>query len=164
MHREGVLGYGTYPTASVSMLPTLEKNDLLMVNTWRYKSRSQKDGEIVILDEPGEPGVTVVRRVVGVAGDSVELRDGVLLRNGQAVTEPYLHPATANYGDGRDYPALSVRADEVFVLGDYRDNSLDSRRWGLIPTSQLRGRAEYIWFSAAAGKLRWDRIGKSLAP
>jgi hypothetical protein len=63
----------------------------------------------------------------------------------------------------RHGPVL-IGPDAVFVLGDFRDNSLDSRRWGPIPIFNLHGRAQYIWFSLAGGDIRWDRIGTSLLP
>jgi hypothetical protein len=94
----------------------------------------------------------------------VEIRDGVLYRNDHAVIEPYLHPPIGGYGYGRDHPATSVGPDEVFVLGDYRDNSVDSRGWGALPTSKLRGRVQYIWFSTAGRRVQWARIGISWPP
>lgn len=135
-----------------------------MANTWRYKTRAPVDGELIILEKPGQPGVTYVKRVVGVAGDSIEIRQGVLYRNGQIVVEPYLHTPAEGFGYGREYPTTLVLAGEMFVLGDYRDNSLDSRRWGVMPTSSVRGRAEYIWLSISAGRVDWERIGTSLRP
>jgi signal peptidase I len=164
MHRAEVFGYGTFRTASASMLPTLEKDDFFMANTWRYKTHAPVDGEVVILEGPERPGVTFVKRVVGVAGDRIEIREGVLYRNGHEVVEPYLHTPAEGFGYGREYPATPVQAGEVFVLGDYRDNSIDSRRWGTVPISSLRGRAEYIWFSTARGRMQWERIGMSLRP
>jgi signal peptidase I len=163
-HRAEVFGYGTFRTASASMLPTLEKDDYFMANTWRYKTRAPVDGELVILEKPGEAGVTYIKRVVGVAGDLIEIRDGALYRNGHAVVEPYIHAPTEGFGYGREHPATPVLAGEVFVLGDFRDNSIDSRRWGVVPINSLRGRAEYIWFSTAAGGVQWQRIGMSLRP
>jgi signal peptidase I len=164
VNRVDVFGYGTFRTASASMLPTLEKDDYFMANTWRYKTRDPADGELVILEKPGEAGVTYIKRVVGVAGDLIEIQDGVLYRNGHAVVEPYIHAPTEGFGYGRDYPATPVLAGEAFVLGDFRDNSIDSRRWGAVPIKSLRGRAEYIWYSTAAGGVQWQRIGMSLRP
>jgi signal peptidase I len=163
-HRAEVFGYGTFHTMSASMLPTLEKDDYFMANTWRYKTHEPANGELVILEKPGETGVTYIKRVVGVAGELIEIRDGVLYRNGHAVVEPYIHAPTAGFGHGREYPATPVRAGEVFVLGDFRDNSIDSRRWGVMPINSLRGRAEYIWYSTAADAVQLERIGMSLRP
>ena len=164
IHRAEVFGYGTFHTMSASMLPTLEKDDYFIANTWRYKTHDPANGELVILEKPGEAGVTYIKRIVGVAGDLIEIRDGVLYRNGHAVVEPYIHAPTEGFGHGRKCPATPVPAGEVFVLGDFRDNSIDSRRWGVLPIKSLRGRAEYIWYSTAAGGVQLERIGMSLRP
>jgi signal peptidase I len=162
--RATVFGFEPFHAPSVAMSPTIEQGDFFLADTWRYKSHEPVDGEIAVFERPEQPGVKYVKRLVGVPGDRVEIREGTLYRNGQPVTEPYLHEVWAGRGYGRDFPLSVIDSGMVFVLGDYRDNSLDSRAWGPIPIQKLHGRAEYIWFSIRDGGVRWNRVGIALRP
>ncbi len=84
--------------------------------------------------------------------------------NGQVVVETYLHVPTNDHPYGRDFGPIQVGTGSMFVLGDFRDNSLDSREWGSLPISALRGRAQYVWLGSDARSLKWDRVGISLLP
>jgi signal peptidase I len=163
-HRAQFFGYEPFRTPTESMSPTIERNEFFMTDTWRYKHHSPSNGEIVVFERPDQPGIKYVKRIVGVPGDRVEARDAVLYRNGEAVAEPYLHALRAYNPYGRAIAPTLVGPGQVFVLGDYRDNSLDSRAWGPIPIDQLHGRAEYIWLSLADGVDRWNRVGIQLRP
>lgn len=163
-HRAQLFGYEPFRTPTGSMSPTIERNEFFMVDTWWYRHHSPSNGEIVVFERPDQRGVKYVKRIVGVPGDRVEARDAVLYRNGEAVTEPYLHALRPYIPYGRAFAPTVVGPNEVFVLGDYRDNSLDSRAWGPIPIDHLHGRAEYIWLSLANGVDRWSRIGVVLRP
>jgi len=101
---------------------------------------------------------------VGTPGDRIELRNSTLIRNGQPVSEPYVHPVAPFPSYGRDFGPILVGPDQVFLLGDFRDNSLDSRKWGTIPIGQVQGRAQYIWLSLAGGHFQRHRIGIDLRP
>ena len=163
--RATILGYETFRVSSSAMSPSLETGELFVSDSWRYHDHAVAVGEIVVFERPESPGVKYIKRVVAVAGDSVELRDGVLYRNGTEVQEPYLH-APMPFGRNSRNIALSTLGPGLFyLLGDYRDNSLDSRQWGPSPTSSLRGRVQYIWWSQDSdGQVRWNRIGKRLLP
>jgi signal peptidase I len=157
-HRGALFGYETFRTASVGMAPTLELGDFFMVDTWRYRSAVPAIGEIVLYQPKSKPGVNYVKRIVGLPGDAIEIRHSVLYRNGQVVVEPYLHSESAISAPGRVLPSVSLGEGEFFVLGDYRDNSLDSRFIGPIARRELYGRAEYIWLSFAHGGIDWHRF------
>ena len=163
-HRAEVFGYEPFRVPTESMSPTILNREFILADTWWYKHHIPSNGEIVVFERPGEPGIKYVKRIVGVPGDRVEARDAVLYRNGEAVTEPYLHALRPYIPYGRDFAPIMVGPGQVFVLGDYRDNSLDSRAWGPIPIDHLHGRAEYIWLSLALGVDRWRRVGISLRP
>jgi len=105
-----------------------------------------------------------VKRIVGVPGGRIEASDAVLYRNGEVVAEPYLHALRPYISYRHTFSSTMGGSGQVFVLGDYRDNSLDSRAWGAIPIDHLHGRAEYIWLSLAVGVDRWSRIGVLLRP
>jgi signal peptidase I len=146
------------------MSPTLEQGDCLVADAWRYRNRPPAAGEIVVFERIEYPGVMYVKRIVGVAGDQIEIRDSVLYRNGQPVVESYLHAPEPYRTHQRNFGPLLVEPGHVFLLGDYRDNSLDSRKWGPIAIDQLRGQAEYIWFSMANRTIKWSRISTTLLP
>jgi signal peptidase I len=163
--RATILGYETFRVASSAMSPSLETGELFVSDSWRYHDHAVAVGEIVVFERPESPGVKYIKRVVAVAGDSIELKDGILYRNGREVREPYLH-APMPFGRNSRNIALSTLGPGLFyLLGDYRDNSLDSRQWGPLPTSSLRGRVQYIWWSRDSdGQVRWNRIGTRLWP
>jgi signal peptidase I len=136
--------------------------------------RNVQRGDIVVFLSPAEPGLYVVKRVIGVPGDHIHLRDGVVYRNGQPLAEPYaIHNGTSdpyrdNFPDvspSDDYGAapteewrltmgshivngdLVVPADEFYAMGDNRDVSYDSRYWGFIPRENIIGRPVFIYWS-----------------
>jgi signal peptidase I len=163
-NRQTLFGYEPLRIPSASMSPTIEIGDFVLADTWRYRSHPPVPGEVVIVERPENPGIQYIKRVVAVSGDRVEMRDGVLYRNGQAVAEPYVHAPMGFNGSPRNvYPSI-LGPGLIYVLGDYRDNSLDSRQWGPLATTVLRGRAQYIWLSIGEGRFRWERIGTSLVP
>jgi signal peptidase I len=163
-NRATLFGYEPFRVPSASMSPTVEGGDFVMADTWRYVSHAPVVGEIVIVEKPYS-SVKYIKRVVGVAGDSVEIRDGVIYRNGFAIDEPYLHAPMLLAASPRNVPAWTLGPGLIYLLGDYRDNSLDSRHWGPLPTSSLRGRVQYIWLSIdQEGGFRWSRVGTRLRP
>jgi signal peptidase I len=162
--RATTFGYEPFRVPSASMSPTIEVGDFVMADTWRYLNHAPAVGEIVIVQRPYSR-VKYVKRVVGVPGDSVEIRDGVIYRNGFAIDEPYLHWPLSSTGSPRNVPPWTLGEGLIYVLGDYRDNSLDSRQWGPLSTTGLRGRVQYIWLSIdEESRFRWDRVGMRLRP
>jgi signal peptidase I len=163
--RAWLLGYETFRVASASMSPTLEEGELFVSDSWRYHDHAVIAGEIVVLERPQNPGVKFIKRVVAIAGDTIAIRDGVLYRNGQQVAEPYVHAPVPYGGSPRNVAASTLGPGLIYVLGDYRDNSLDSRQWGPFRTSSLRGRVQYIWLSIdKESGFRWSRVGTRLNP
>jgi signal peptidase I len=127
---------------SPSMTPTLAVNDRVLVNKLSYKMHDIHRGDIVVFLRPKSEQADLqikdlIKRVVGLPGDTVESRDGALYVNGHKLIEPYLPPGTQT--DGLD-PTV-VPPGKVFVMGDNRTNSKDSRVFGPIPQSDVVGRA-----------------------
>lgn len=161
-HRRELFGYETFRVPSVSMDPTLIPGDLLLTDSWRYRSQPPGIGDIVVYRRHDRPGSLVIKRVVGVPGDVVALSDGQLLRNGMPVSEPYLHRPNSAHPNGRDMEPVRIAEGRYFVLGDYRDNSADSRYEGTVSRDDVVGRVEFIWLSFSDGTLRWSRFGMRL--
>jgi signal peptidase I len=167
---------------SESMERTLLVGDFLLVNksiygppgAWSHllPYREVQRGDIIVFHFPLDPPEHVVKRVIGIPGDRIHLRDGVVYRNGQPVTEPYAVYESAYDDSFRDqFPTavytdpgvdahwwlelhrqllngdLVVPAGQYFVLGDNRNHSRDSRYWGFVPRSAIVGRPFVIYFS-----------------
>jgi signal peptidase I len=115
-----------------SMTPTLEPGDLLLVD------RTDPDiarRDVVVAESPRD-GSLLVKRVVALGGDTVGLEDGVLVVNGSPVCEPGIDPALI---DGSYFGPVTVPEGSVFLLGDHRDGSIDSREFGAVPSSAVDG-------------------------
>lgn len=123
----------------ISMDHTLRDGQFLAaekVSLW-FNGMPDK-GDIVIIkdvDLGGEKTVRIVKRVIGTPGDKVEVKDGVLYVNGKKKTESYIAEPMAK----EDFPAITVESDHVFVMGDNRNNSSDSRVFGTFPQHQIDG-------------------------
>jgi signal peptidase I len=210
-----------YEIPSNSMVPTLEVGDRVFVSKLAYGARlpfseetlvrwsSPHRGDIVVFSDPAQ-GIDLIKRVVAVAGDRVEMKNDILYVNGQPVPRtplgecryedkvsdnPLAHPpveqpapagvTAEQWGKYRclafreelggrqystvvapDHPAqysvqTTVPPGHVFVMGDHRDSSADSRYYGPVPVSRLRGRALAIFWSRGS-QMRWDRLGHSV--
>jgi signal peptidase I len=138
---------------SASMEPTLKTNDRVLVNKLSYRLHDVHRGDIVVFEKPPQETSDIddlVKRVIGLPGETVEGRDGRVLVNGDALDEPYLpdDATTADFGP------VEIPDDSVWVMGDNRTNSEDSRFFGPIPTSTIVGRAFVrIWPLTRLGTL-----------
>jgi signal peptidase I len=145
--------------------------------------RKIKHGDIIVFLHPKEPGMYVVKRIIGVPGDRIHLRDSKVYRNGEALDEPYVIHSGPSYSPYRDqFPAVApdgdsnvnpewpivmrehlkdgelvVPPDSYFGMGDNRDVSLDSRFWGFIPKENVIGRPLFIYWSFDTPKDQYER-------
>jgi signal peptidase I len=121
------------------------------VNKFVYRFHAIERGDVVVFWYPREPQISFIKRVVGLPGDVVELRRGLLFVNGQRVNEGYL---SAQFKDHDNYPATEVKKGYYFVLGDHRNSSNDSRTWGDVPEKYIYGKAVYrFWPLAKMGAI-----------
>jgi signal peptidase I len=125
-----------------SMLPLLEDGERIIVNKLVYRFYPIQRGDVVVFWYPKDPSVSFIKRVVGLPGDSVEIRRGVLYVNGARAQEPYLQ---AGFRDHESHGPVTVRAGYYYVLGDHRNGSNDSRNWGEVPEKYIYGKA-YLRF------------------
>lgn len=130
-----------YLIPSPSMEPSMTPGDRILVNRMAYQWWAPSRGDIVVFAYPKDPKRTFVKRIIAAEGETVELRDNKVFVNGSAIQEPYVKPG--------DYPPFGpevVPAGRVFVLGDNRRQSGDSREWGLLPKNYLLGKAWLIYY------------------
>jgi signal peptidase I len=163
---------------SGSMIPTLVIGDHILVNKFVYGVHlpyfgtsiipvgTPHRGDVVVFVYPQDEEKDFIKRVVGVAGDTIEVRDKRLYVNGEAVLDPYAH-----FAEGEDSRTMAPRdnfgpfqvpAGYIFVMGDNRDRSYDSRFWGPVALDKVKGKAFLIYWSwEGAGRwVRWERIGQ----
>lgn len=183
-----------------SMERTLMVGDFLLVNKAAYGAQvpgttlrlpafaTPTWGDVVVFTPPHEPGRHYVKRLLGAPGDTLQMRDKVLFRNGWPVPEPYVqhedepdvHAVVMDWqiayalegADSRptrdNWGPIVVPAGQYFVLGDNRDDSEDSRYWGFVPEEALKGKPLFVYYSFDPAALRpapwltgirWGRIG-----
>ena len=127
------------------MMPTLDDQERIFINKFVYRFHFENidRGDTVVFWFPGDPTKSYIKRVIGMPGDRVEVADGKVIINGQALVENYVPP------EFRDQSSMSERAippGEYFVLGDHRSSSNDSRAWGMVPRRYIYGKAVFIYW------------------
>jgi signal peptidase I len=139
-----------------SMEPSLHDDERVILDKVSYRSGTPARGDIVVFPVKGEP-LPLIKRVIGLPGDTVEVRDGRVLVNGVALEESYVSGPTAG-----NMAPVRVSADAVFVMGDNRapGGSLDSRRLGPISLSKLVGRARLAYWPLTDVGLLVNQLGK----
>jgi signal peptidase I len=124
-----------------SMEPNLLPRDRVLVNKFIYHFRPPRSGEIVVLRPPTDPARNYIKRVVAVSGQTVRIHDGHVYINRRTLAEPYLRVTTIG-----EYGPDVVPAHDIFVLGDNRGNSEDSRAFGFVPMRNVVGEAILIYW------------------
>ncbi len=128
-----------------SMLPHLHDGERLFVNKLIYYNLPPlQRGDVVVFWFPNDPSKSYVKRLIGLPGETIEVRDGRVLVNGQPLAEPYLDPQRSRRLD--DHLPVFVRPHHFYVMGDNRDGSSDSREWGLVPEKYIYGTAIMRWW------------------
>lgn len=137
-----------------SMMPNLHSGERLLVNKFIYRLYPPRISEIIVFLPPPAAHTTkdFIKRVIAVGGDTVAVRDGQVYVNGRVQPEPYLPP---RYLGGPGFPQEVVPRGDVFVLGDNRKISEDSRDFGFVPIRNIRGQADFAWWpSQVIGPIR----------
>ncbi len=130
-----------YEIPSGSMEQTIEVGDRIFSEKLSYTFGEPKQGDIITFEDPADPERVLIKRVIATGGQTVDLRDGVVYVNGVALDEPYTQGKPSNdLNSGIEYP-YTVPDGYVWVMGDNRTNSADSRAFGSIPLESITGRA-----------------------
>lgn len=126
-----------------SMQPRLLDQERIFVNKFIYHFSNIGRGDIVVFWYPKDPTKSFIKRVVGLPGENVEVRSGVVFINGKPLPEQYV---TAEYFDYASYPPQTVPPGSYYVLGDHRNSSNDSRHWGTVPSENVFGKAVFRYW------------------
>jgi signal peptidase I len=151
-----------------SMLPRLHDGERIFVNKLVYYDEygwapKIERGDIVVFWFPDDPSKSYIKRVIGLPGDSVEMHDGSVRVNGRDLAENYLDQRLN--ASHRSQPVVYVRPNYYFVMGDNRDNSSDSRIWGLVPKKYIYGKALFrYWPLSSAAMIRHENISPAVPP
>ena len=141
---------------SGSMRMTLIEGDRILVSKFIYRFHPPHRGDIIVFHYPEDPKRSFIKRLVGIGGDTVELRDGKILVNGRVLDDHEIFRATF-YGNQGAYAQpgqpITVPSDSVFVLGDNPPHSHDSRFWGFVPRRLLIGKALCIFWPVTRWRL-----------
>jgi signal peptidase I len=141
---------GTYEIPSSSMENTIQVGDRVFSEKISYYSREPEVGEVITFDDPLKEETTLIKRVVAVGGDTVDLRDGKVYVNGEERDEPFTQgkeswPLDPAPGVDISYP-YTVPHGYLWVMGDNRTNSLDSRYFGVVPRTSVTSKALFIFW------------------
>src|SRR3990172_6249222 len=135
---------------SGSMLPTLQIGDHLLVNKFIYWFTDTQRGDIIVFKFPQDETRDFIKRVIGLPGETLEIRGRQVLINGVPVSEPYAVTSDgpfARAGDRDRLGPIVIPPDKLFMMGDNRDHSMDSRVWGFLDIHKIKGKAILVYFS-----------------
>ena len=125
-----------------SMEPNFHNRQLILIDKISYRFHDPKRGDVIVFESPQDPSVYYIKRVIGLPGQHVLIKDGDVYVNGKKLSEPYLTKGQKTSIEGYESNTIDEKIpnDEFFVMGDNRDQSSDSREWGLLKRSAIAGR------------------------
>jgi signal peptidase I len=135
--------YQPVKVEGTSMAPLISDQERIFINKLVYRFEPISRGDVVVFWYPSDRTKSFIKRVVGLPGETVEIRQGRVYVNGKALEEPYILPA---YLDSGNFSPFAVPAHEYFVMGDHRDSSNDSRMFGPVPAEYIYGKAVFAYW------------------
>ena len=158
-----------YKIPAKSMVPTLLPGDHILVNKLFYKTHEPLPGDVIIFELPRNPNQAFIKRIIGKPGDKIQIKRKTLYLNDNSMSEPYAintdPRVVPQKAQPRDYYGpIIVPEDHLFMLGDNRDFSSDSRFWGFLPIKGVKGKVSNIYWSWDKNnkEIRWKRVGKTV--
>lgn len=147
----------SYNMAASSMEPTVMNGDRLLVNRRAYSRNTQpRRGDVIVFVFPEDTAKDFLKRVIGVPGDNIAIRDRIVFINGKPIDEEY----AKFIGDGQDVirkmdnmPEIRIPEHKYYVLGDNRDKSYDSRFWGFVDREAIIGKAMFVYYSPERSRI-----------
>ena len=146
--------YQPVKVEGTSMMPALSDQERIFINkfTYRFGFEDIHHGDMVVFLYPGDTSKSYIKRVIGLPGDWVEVKEGSVLRNGKTLDENYV---PGEFQDRISAPRVRVGDGQYYVMGDHRSASNDSRSWGTVPRDYIYGKAVFVyWPLAKLGVLR----------
>ena len=143
-------GFQVARVEGMSMAPTLQDQDRLIVNKLAYRLGDPKVGDIVMLYYPLKPEKSFVKRIIAEEGDQVRIVDGRVFRNDVPLDDSFVPP---DYRSHDDWGPRVIDEGYYFVMGDHRNNSSDSRHWGLVPKKYIIGKVQLRWWPMGHAKV-----------
>jgi signal peptidase I len=143
-------GFQVARVDGLSMAPTLEDRDRLIVNKLVYELGDPRPGDIVMLYYPPEPEKMFVKRVIAEEGDTVRIVEGRVYVNDVPVHDDYI---PEDFRSHEDMAPKIIEEGYYFVMGDHRNNSLDSRHWGPVPKKYIVGKVKFRWWPLQDAKI-----------
>jgi len=157
-----IVGVRTFGIPASSMIPALEPGDCLLARLERYRDHLPKRGEVIIFRYTVDESKFFAKRVIGIPGEELEIKDKAVFINGRRLDDPWsvhespvMQPRGASPRDNMG--PITIPPNSVFVMGDNRDFSHDSRFWGFVEKRGIEGKALFIYYSKD-----WSRIGKQI--
>ncbi len=154
---------------SGSMKPTLLVGDYFLTDKKYARTKTVKRGDVLIFEYPNDRRIIYIKRVVGLPGESIEIRNKRLYIDHQSLDESYVMHTDervigAKWNQRDNFGPITIPDNSYFMMGDNRDQSNDSRFWGFLHASKIKGKADVIYWSwdKTHSRVRWDRIGKSI--
>ena len=135
--------YQPVKVEGTSMYPLLSDQERIFINKFIYRFEPTERGDVVVFWYPLDRSKSFIKRVVGLPGESIEIRDGHLYVNGEELPDQYV---PAGYLDGSNYGPRRIPEDDYFVMGDHRDSSNDSRVFGPVPRPYIYGKAVFAYW------------------
>jgi signal peptidase I len=135
---------GRFRIEGSSMMPTMQEGQYVLINKLAYYLDDPARGDIIVLQYPRDPSRDFIKRVIGVPGDRIEIRDRTVFVNDIPLTEPYVNETPAYTG------SWLVPDGEFFVLGDNRNYSSDSHSWGFVPRHEVVGRGWVVYWPVSS--------------
>jgi signal peptidase I len=146
--------YQPVKVEGTSMAPLLSDQERIFINKFVYRFTPIERGDVVVFWYPLDHSKSFIKRVIGLPGETIELRASHLYVNGKELVEPYVPPS---YLDGSSYGPVQIPEGNYFVMGDHRDSSNDSRMFGPVPRQYIYGKAVFAYWPA-------DHFGSLTSP